>query len=265
MVERGPAKASGLSAFYLPMPAAWMKGIQGSDGRVEMHQPVPQKHLNGRAPAVGQANILGRGTSVNAMVYTRGQHEDYDHWDEFLGGKAAGRSGICLPHFRGMEYNHSFHDEWHGVDGPLHVSDTGAKCQLTEDYVLAVQALAFPITLISMARARLASAPCNTPHAADAGRMACSGHVPSVRIGATDAFRVMTDTLVTRIVLSRRAAPWRCRPAQWPRRDPHLRTRSVAGRWQLQHAEAAHAVRHWPCGPSRKLRHQDGARHAGGG
>ena len=143
MLERGPAKASGLSAFYLPMPAAWMKGIRGSP-IVEMHQPVPQKHLNGRAPAVGQAAILGGGSSVNAMVYTRGQHEDYDNWDRFLGGNSGWSFRDMLPHFKGLEYNHQFHDEWHGVDGPLHVSATGAICQLTEDYILAVQGLGVP-------------------------------------------------------------------------------------------------------------------------
>lgn len=143
MLERGPAKASGLSAFYLPMPAAWMKGISGS-AIVEMHQPIPQKHLNGRAPAVGQAAILGGGSSVNAMVYTRGQHEDYDHWDRFLGGNSGWAFKDVLPHFKGMEYNHRLQDAWHGVGGPLHVSDTGTICQLTEDYILAVQALGVP-------------------------------------------------------------------------------------------------------------------------
>jgi choline dehydrogenase len=143
LLERGPSKASGLSAFYLPMPAAWMKGIRGS-AIVEMHQPVPQKHLNGRSPAVGQAAILGGGSSVNAMVYTRGQHEDYDHWDRFLGGNSGWAFKDMLPHFRGLECNHQFQDEWHGVDGPMHVSATGALCQLTEDYILAVQALGVP-------------------------------------------------------------------------------------------------------------------------
>ena len=143
MLERGPAKASGLSAFYLPMPAAWMKGIRGSP-IVEMHQPVPQKHLDGRAPAVGQAAILGGGSSVNAMVYTRGQHEDYDNWDRFLGGGSGWSFRDMLPHFKALEYNHQFRDEWHGVDGPLHVSATGAICQLTEDYILAVQGLGVP-------------------------------------------------------------------------------------------------------------------------
>jgi choline dehydrogenase len=142
-LERGPARASGLSRFLLPMPAAWMKGITGSDV-VEMHEPVPQKHLNGRKPKVGQANILGGGTSVNAMVYTRGQHEDYDHWDTYLGGKSGWSFADMLPHFKAMECHHSFNDAWHGIGGPLHVSDTGAKCQITEDYVLAVQGLGVP-------------------------------------------------------------------------------------------------------------------------
>ncbi|MDE2385608.1 MAG: GMC family oxidoreductase N-terminal domain-containing protein [Alphaproteobacteria bacterium] len=143
LLERGPARASGLSRFLLPMPAAWMKGIAGSDV-VELHEPVPQKHLNGRAPKVGQANILGGGSSVNAMVYTRGQAEDYDGWDKFLGSKGKWAYAEMLKHFRAMEYNHEFNDLWHGVEGSLHVSGTGAKCQLTEDYVLAAQGLGVP-------------------------------------------------------------------------------------------------------------------------
>jgi choline dehydrogenase len=143
IIERGPAKAPGFSRFLLPMPAAWMKGISGSS-IVEMHTPVPQKHLDGRTPSVGQAAILGGGTSVNAMVYTRGQHEDYDHWNQFMGGNSGWSFADMLPHFRKLETNHTFHDQWHGVEGPLHVSDTGAKCAITQDYVRAVQGLGVP-------------------------------------------------------------------------------------------------------------------------
>jgi len=143
MLERGPARASGLSGFYLPMPAAWMKGIAGSEV-VEIHEPVPQKHLNGRQPKIGQANILGGGTAVNAMVYTRGQAEDYDNWDRHLATNGKWSYAEMLKHFRALEYNHEFQNEYHGVGGPLHVSGTGAKCQGTEDYILAVQALGIP-------------------------------------------------------------------------------------------------------------------------
>jgi choline dehydrogenase len=143
MLERGPARASGLSRFMLPMPAAWMKGIAGSDV-VELHEPVPQKHLNGRSPKIGQANILGGGSSVNAMVYTRGQPEDYDGWDRFLASKGKWTFAAMLKHFRAMECNHEFNNNFHGGDGPLHVSGTGAKCQITEDYILAAQGLGLP-------------------------------------------------------------------------------------------------------------------------
>lgn len=140
LIERGPEKAPGLSRFLLPMPAGWMKGITGSP-IVEMHKPVPQKHLDGRQPSVGQANILGGGTSVNAMVYTRGQHEDYDGWDRYLGGNSGWSFEDMLPHFRDIETNHRFQDRWHGNEGPMHVSDTGITCQITEDYIRAVQGL----------------------------------------------------------------------------------------------------------------------------
>jgi choline dehydrogenase len=143
MLERGPARASGLSRWLLPMPAAWMKGITGSEV-VELHEPVPQKHLNGRQPKVGQAKILGGGSSVNGMVYTRGQPEDYDGWDKFLNSKGKWAYAEMLKHFRGMEYNHDFNDTWHGVEGPLHVSGAGARCQLTEDYILATQGMGVP-------------------------------------------------------------------------------------------------------------------------
>jgi choline dehydrogenase len=143
LLERGPARPDFLTAKLLSMPAGWMKGISGSPV-VEMHKPVPQKHLNGRAPAVGQANILGGGTSVNAMVYTRGQAEDYDHWDGFLGGGSGWAYKDVLPHFKALENNQHIHDEWHGSNGPLYVSGTARQCQITKDYVKAVQSLGIP-------------------------------------------------------------------------------------------------------------------------
>jgi choline dehydrogenase len=143
ILERGPAKASGLAAFFLPMPAAWMKGITGSSV-VELYQPIPQIHLDGRQPVVGQAAILGGGSSINAMVYTRGQRQDYDHWDAFLGGSSGWSYQDMLPHFRGMEHNHRLNDIYHGVDGPLHVSDTGAICRMTEEYCLTLQGMGVP-------------------------------------------------------------------------------------------------------------------------
>ena len=101
LLERGPMKASFITSRLLSMPAGWMKGISGSPV-VEMYQPIAQKHLGGRAPAIGQANVLGGGTAVNAMVYTRGQAEDDDEWDQFLGQGSGWAYNDVLPHFRAM-------------------------------------------------------------------------------------------------------------------------------------------------------------------
>ena len=143
LLERGPARPGFLAAQLLSIPAGWMKGITGN-AVVEMHQPVPQRHLNGRAPAVGQANVLGGGTAVNAMVYTRGQAEDYDHWDQFLGGHSGWAYKDVLTHFKALENNQHIHDEWHGSGGPLYVSNTARQCQITKDYIQAVQTLGIP-------------------------------------------------------------------------------------------------------------------------
>ncbi len=145
LLERGPRRPSLFRQFLLSMPAAWMMAIRGNPV-VEMHTPVAQKHLNGRSPAVGQANVLGGGTSVNAMVYTRGQREDYDHWDAFLGHPLLWNFDKILPHFKALEDNQRFQNDWHGIFGPQPVSDTGTTCQITDDYIRAVQGMGVPFT-----------------------------------------------------------------------------------------------------------------------
>jgi choline dehydrogenase len=143
LLERGPAKPGFITSKLLSMPAGWMKGIAGSP-ILEMHTPVPQKHLNGRTPAVGQAALLGGGSAVNAMVYTRGQAQDYDHWDQHLGQGSGWAYRDVLPHFTAMENNSDLYDQYHGTSGPLHVSNTARKCPITRDYVAAVQNLGVP-------------------------------------------------------------------------------------------------------------------------
>lgn len=80
MLERGLARTNRIMA----MPAGYMKYL-GQDTFLEMHKTVPQPQLGGRAPIVPVAKVLGGGSSVNAMVYMRGQKEDYDGWAQSLG------------------------------------------------------------------------------------------------------------------------------------------------------------------------------------
>ena len=139
LIERGPASYP----WLMRMPAGYMKYL-ARDDVLEMHRTVPQEQLGGRAPIVPQARVLGGGSSVNAMVYMRGQHEDYDGWDTFLGGQSGWSYADMLPHFRGMERNTKLNDAYHGVDGPLWVSDPGHISEMGEAFMLAVQGCGVP-------------------------------------------------------------------------------------------------------------------------
>ncbi len=134
LIERGPARYARL----MKMPAGYLKYL-ARDDFLEMHKTVPQPQLDGRAPIVPQARVLGGGSSVNAMVYMRGQQEDYDGWDSFLGGESGWSYADMLPHFRAMERNTKFNDVYHGIDGSLWVSEPGYTVEMTEAFMLAAQ------------------------------------------------------------------------------------------------------------------------------
>lgn len=136
LIERGRARTNRIMA----MPAGYMKYL-AQDTFLEMHQTVPQAQLGGRAPIVPVAKVLGGGSSVNAMVYMRGQKEDYDGWAESLGDSAGWSYDDILPHFRGIEDNGRLRDEFHGQGGPLRVSDPGYTTQTTHDFIAAAQSL----------------------------------------------------------------------------------------------------------------------------
>jgi choline dehydrogenase len=109
-----------------------------------MHRTVAQPRLGGRAPIVPQAKVLGGGSAVNAMVYMRGQREDYDAWEAYLGSGSGWSYDDVLPHFRALERNSKFNNVYHGIDGNMLVSDPGSLCDMTEDFILAAQELGHP-------------------------------------------------------------------------------------------------------------------------
>jgi choline dehydrogenase-like flavoprotein len=84
-------------------------------------ETVPQSGLNGRRGYQPRGKVLGGSSSVNAMIYIRGQRADYDHW------AAAGNAGWghddVLPYFKRAEHNERGADAWHGTGGPLNVMD----------------------------------------------------------------------------------------------------------------------------------------------
>lgn len=138
LLEAGPDDRNPL----IRMPAGYVK-LLGVERYMWFYKSVPQAHLGGRTPIVPQGRVLGGGSSVNAMVYIRGQAADYDKWVEATGEAGWGYAGL-LPYFRGMEDNERLNDRFHGIGGPWKVSDAHHVCELTRAFLLAAQGIGLP-------------------------------------------------------------------------------------------------------------------------
>lgn len=131
LLEDGPPDNSP----YIHMPAAFIK-VLGSE-RTVTYRSEPQPEAAGRRIFVPQGRTLGGGSSVNAMVYIRGQAADYDDW------AAQGCEGWdwarVLPAFKKAESHMRLSEPYHGVGGPLKVSDTRYRHPLSLAFVQGAQ------------------------------------------------------------------------------------------------------------------------------
>lgn len=85
-----------------------------------MYHTQPDPGLNNREGYWPRGKVLGGSSSINAMVYIRGQHADFEDW-KAMGNPGWGWDDV-LPYFKRSETNDAGADEFRGGDGPLHVS-----------------------------------------------------------------------------------------------------------------------------------------------
>ncbi|WP_019998158.1 GMC family oxidoreductase [Aureimonas ureilytica] len=144
LIERGRRRANPIMSF----PAGYMKFL-AKDTYLSMHATEAQAQLDGRGPIVPQAKVLGGGSTVNAMVYMRGQAADYDRWNEAVtapgtAGNGAWSYGDMLPYFKRQEDNDHLDGPYHGVGGPLKISHLGHTSPMTRTYLKTMQELGLP-------------------------------------------------------------------------------------------------------------------------
>jgi choline dehydrogenase len=108
------------------------------------YRTVPQTELMGRKIFLSRGKCLGGTSSINWMVYMRGNAGDYDHWAQ-LGNRGWGYTDV-LPYFIRSESNDRFRDEYHGGSGPLAVSDHQDRSRLTELFMQACHEVGLPYT-----------------------------------------------------------------------------------------------------------------------
>ena len=104
---------------------------------------VPQVGLNGRCGYQPRGKVLGGSSSLNAMIYIRGQQADYDHWAA-LGNPGWGWDDV-LPYFKKAEHNERGADALHGTGGPLNVMDLRSPNRFGKLFVDAGTQAGYPV------------------------------------------------------------------------------------------------------------------------
>ena len=124
--------------IHVPIGFAKLTGRSHTWG----YSTAPQREIDGRAMWYPQGRVLGGGSSINAMIYARGNARDYDAW------AAAGCPGWAyadvLPYFRRPEDNERFHNDYHGSGGPLGVSDPVRPLPVSAAFLRAAQQAGLP-------------------------------------------------------------------------------------------------------------------------
>lgn len=137
MIESGRKDSSP----WIHIPATFFKVVEKG---VDVVPYVGEKSdkVNGRESVVLQGHVIGGGSSVNAMLYVRGQSHDYDNWAQL--GNSGWAYKDVLPAFCDLEANMEITDEFHGADGELHVSETGFHHPLSRAFIRAAQQTGIP-------------------------------------------------------------------------------------------------------------------------
>lgn len=106
------------------------------------YKTEPDPGLNGRSIEWPRGKVLGGSSSLNGLLYVRGQAQDYDRWAQM--GNAGWSWDEVLPLFKRAENNERGADEYHGDSGPLAVSNMRISRPITDAWVAAAQAAGYP-------------------------------------------------------------------------------------------------------------------------
>ncbi|MFT4063993.1 choline dehydrogenase [Paraburkholderia sp.] len=131
-------------ALIVDMPAA-LPFAYASRRLGWQYEAGPEPQLNGRSIDEKRGKALGGSTTINAMIYNRGNPLDYEGWANDL-GLHDWSYAHCLPYFQRMETFGGGADPWRGGDGPMFINRCGADHKLHDCFFRSGEQLGFPLT-----------------------------------------------------------------------------------------------------------------------
>ncbi|MGE0744426.1 MAG: GMC family oxidoreductase [Rhodospirillales bacterium] len=102
----------------------------------------PEPHLNNRNIPIPRGKVLGGSSSINGLIYVRGQRQDYDIWAQ--SGCRGWSFEDVLPYFKKSEDNERGASALHGAGGPLPVSDQKSGNPICDAFVAAAEQVGLP-------------------------------------------------------------------------------------------------------------------------
>ena len=129
---------------YIHMPAALSFPI-GNRLYDWKYESEPEPHMHDRRIYHARGKVLGGSSSINGMIFQRGNPLDYERWGADPGMESWDYAH-CLPYFKRMETCLAGADKWRGGDGPLMLERGPAKSPLFQAFFEAVQEAGYPMT-----------------------------------------------------------------------------------------------------------------------
>jgi choline dehydrogenase len=110
-----------------------------------LYKTQAEPGLDGRSLSYPRGRVLGGCSSINGMIYMRGQREDYDDWARIAGDPDWSWDSV-LPVFKRSEDHHGGANEWHGAGGEWRVEKQRLKWEVLETFAQAAQETGLPAT-----------------------------------------------------------------------------------------------------------------------
>ena len=127
--------------FWIDIPVGYLYTI-GNPRTDWCYTTEPDPGLNGRTIGYARGKVLGGCSSINAMIYMRGQRSDYDHWAS-LGNRGWTWDDVLPVFMRSEDYQHGA-DEFHGVGGEMRVEEKRVRWEILDAWREAAQECGIP-------------------------------------------------------------------------------------------------------------------------
>ena len=130
--------------LWIKIPVGYLYCI-GNPRTDWLYKTAAEAGLNGRVLSYPRGRVLGGSSSINGMIYMRGQREDYDGWAQET-GDAGWNWDAVLPLFKRSEDYHAGANQWHGAGGEWRVEKQRLSWKVLDTFAQAAQQAGLPAT-----------------------------------------------------------------------------------------------------------------------